>query len=180
MTDQSSSPQPADRENPAPQVEPEAQGSGLDRIWEKLARLGLGEVTLRVGTGLASIALILLVVWVMANFYLKGNANSPTAGAIAAALPTATAEPAAPVLAALPDIPPSQDGINRQALLHTILPDRPRFEVTLYEVQKGDTLFGISEKFQLKPESLLFGNYDTLRDTPDSLRVGQKLFIPAP
>ncbi len=177
MTDQSNSPQPADREPTAPQVEPESRGSGLDRVWEGLARLGLGEVTLRVGTGLASIGLILLVVWVMGNFYLKGSANTPKEAASAAALPTATAAPVEAVLAALPDIPPSQAGINRLALLHTILPDRPRFDVTQYEVQKGDTLFGIADKFHLKPETLLFGNYNTLRDTPDSLRPGQKLNI---
>ena len=177
MTDQSNSPQPADRETAAPQVEPEVRGSGLDRIWEGLARLGLGEVSLRVGTGLASIALILLVVWVMGNFYLKGSTNTPKDAAAAASLPTATAEPAPLVLASLPEIPPSQDGINRLAQLHTILPDRPRFEVTIYEVQKGDTLFGIADRFHLKPETLLFGNYNTLRDSPHSLRPGQKLNI---
>jgi len=177
MTDQSNSPQPADRETSAPQVEPEVRGSGLDRIWEGLARLGLGEISLRVGTGLASIALILLVVWVMGNFYLKGSANTPKDAAAAATLPTTTAEPAPLVLAALPEIPPSQDGINRLAQLHTILPDRPRFEVTIYEVQKGDTLFGIADRFHLKPETLLFGNYNTLRDSPHSLRPGQKLNI---
>lgn len=177
MTDQSNSPQPADRETAAPQVESETQGSGLDRIWEGLARLGLGEVTLRVGTGLASVALILLVVWVMGNFYLKANVNPQKDAAVAAPLATATTAPEPVVLAALPDIPPSTDGINRQAQLHTILPDRPRFEVVIYEVQKGDTLFGIADKFHLKPETLLFGNYNTLRDSPHSLRPGQKLNI---
>ena len=88
MTDQSNSPQPADRETAAPQVESETQGSGLDRIWEGLARLGLGEVTLRVGTGLASVALILLVVWVMGNFYLKANVNPQKDAAVAAPLAT--------------------------------------------------------------------------------------------
>lgn len=177
MTDQSNSPQPADRETAAPQVVPEPRGSGFDRIWEGLARLGLGEVTLRVGTGLASIALILLVVWVMGNFYLKGKVNPQKDAASAATVPTATAVAMPPVLAALPDIPPSPDGINRLAQLHTILPDRPRFEVTTYEVQKGDSLFGIADKFQLRPETLLFGNYITLRDSPHSLRPGQKLNI---
>lgn len=177
MIDQSNTPQPADRESNTPQVEPETRGSGLDRIWEGLARLGLGEVTLRVGTGLASVALILLVVWVMANFYLKGNVNTQKASAVAAALPTTTAEPQPVALAVLPDIQPAKGGINRLAQLHTILPDRPRFEVTIYEVQKGDTLFGIADKFHLKPETLLFGNYNTLRDSPHSLRPGQKLNI---
>ena len=34
-------------------------------IWENLLRLGLGETALRIGTGVVSLALILLVVWVM-------------------------------------------------------------------------------------------------------------------
>ena len=141
-------------------------------------RLGLGEVALSVGTGLASIALILLVVWVMGNFYLKGKVNgSPPEAAQAAALPTTTAEPSAPKLAELVEISQPQPGISRQAQLHTILPDRPRFEVTIYEVQKGDTLFSIAERFSLKPETLLFGNYDALRDNPHSLRPAQKLNI---
>ena len=170
------SPQPADPTVQPPLVPDEAKPKGWGHAWENLVRLGLGEVTLRVGTGLASVALILLVVWVMATFYLKGNVNPAQDAAKAAPLATATSIPAAARLVDIPQVSLPQ-GISRQALLHTVLPDRPRFEVTKYEVQKGDTLFGISEKFHLKPESLLFGNYDTLRDSPDSLRLGQKLNI---
>lgn len=177
MNDQSNSPVPADSTPGMPQAEPEASGRGWGRAWERLVRLGLGEIALRVGTGLASIALILLVVWVMGNFYLKGKATSPQQAALAAPIPTVTQEPAPAQLADLPAAAKPMDGIYRLALLHTILPDRPRFEVTAYEVQKGDTLFGIAEKFKLKPETLLFGNYNTLKDTPDSLRPGQKLNI---
>ena len=140
-------------------LEPEAPGRGWGRAWERLVRLGLGEIALRVGTGLASIALILLVVWVMGNFYLKGKSTNPQQAALAAAIPTMTPEPAPPSWS-ICRAPDQMDGIYRLALLHTILPDRPRFEVTIYEVQKGDTLFGIAEKFKLKPETLLFGNYD--------------------
>jgi murein DD-endopeptidase MepM/ murein hydrolase activator NlpD len=178
MNNQSNSPQPADPETGVPQEQPAPPGRSWDRAWERLVRLGLGEIALRVGTGLASIALILLVVWVMGNFYLKGKANSPAQiSALAATLPTSTNVPSPARLVDLPAADPAQDGIVRLAMLHTILPDRPRFEVSSYEVQKGDTLFGIAEKFQLKPETLLFGNYITLKDSADSLRPGQKLTI---
>ena len=91
MNNQSNSPQPADPEPGLPQEKPAQPGRSWDRAWERLVRLGLGEIALRVGTGLASIALILLVVWVMGNFYLKGKANNPSqASALAATLPTAT------------------------------------------------------------------------------------------
>jgi murein DD-endopeptidase MepM/ murein hydrolase activator NlpD len=61
--------------------------------------------------------------------------------------------------------------------LHTTLPNRARFEITQYEVQKGDSIFGIAEKFGLKPQTLLWGNFDTLADDPHRLQPGQMLNI---
>ncbi len=145
-------------------------------IWEHLLRLGLGEIALRTGTVLASIALVLLVLWVMGSFYLKGNVTPMRDAAVAAPLPTATNTVPPPAY----ELPVSllvDGGIPRLAQLHTTLPTRPRFEIQQYEVQKGDTLFGIAEKFGLKPQSLLFGNYDALSDDPERLQPGQKLNI---
>lgn len=147
-------------------------------IWESLLRLGLGEIALRAGTVLASIALVLLVLWVMGNFYLKGDVQytRDTDSVIAAPLPTSTATIPPP-----PFNPPAastfERGIRRFALLHTTLPNRARFEITQYEVQKGDSLFGIAEKFGLKPQTLLWGNFDTLADDPHRLQPGQMLNI---
>jgi len=155
--------------------EPASTSQGLSNIWERLVHMGLGELTLRIGTGLASLALILLVVVVMANLYLKDRVSSPRAAAQAEA-PTET--PAAVLsLGDLPTLEPYAAGIARQAEIHTILPTRPRFEITNYTVQQGDTLFGIAEKFALKPQTLLWGNYDILRDNPDTLGIGQSLNI---
>jgi hypothetical protein len=50
-------------------------------------------------------------------------------------------------------------------------------EVTTYIVQQGDTIFGIAEKFQLKPETILLGNYEILKDNPLVLRAGMELNI---
>jgi len=44
-------------------------------------------------------------------------------------------------------------------------------------VQSGDTLFGIADKFSLKPETILWGNYFVLRDDPHLLYPGQALNI---
>jgi hypothetical protein len=52
-----------------------------------------------------------------------------------------------------------------------------RAEVIKYIVQQGDTIFGIAEKFQLKPETILLGNYETLNDDPHDLRAGMELNI---
>jgi LysM repeat protein len=50
-------------------------------------------------------------------------------------------------------------------------------EVITYLVQEGDTIFGIAEKFQLKPETILLGNYETLKDNPYVLRPGMEINI---
>ena len=157
---------------------------GVARIWEGLVRLGLGETTLRVGTSVLTIALFLIVIWIMGNFYLKARANSsvrPTdvsRPAQAASLPTST--PGA--MAALPPfaIPTSvgyDDGITRLALLHTTLPTRPRFDVITYTVVSGDTVYGIAEKFGLKPESILWGNRYVLAEDPEMIVPGEELYI---
>jgi LysM repeat protein len=69
------------------------------------------------------------------------------------------------------------EGIGRQAQPHTVLPAKPRFDVTEYVVQAGDTVFGIAQKFDLDPQTILWGNYYTLIDDPHQLRPGQKLNI---
>ena len=99
---------------------------------------------------------------------------------------TASVEKATPdTLSTLnPEILPSFDppgetsDIYRKADLHTIIPDRPRFDVLTYLVQEGDTLFGIAEKYGLKAESILWGNWYTLKQDPHTLKPGQELNIP--
>ncbi len=148
----------------------------LNQIWERLVRLGLGEVAVRVGTGLSSLVLVLLAIWVMGNFYLKGQVNSTNESAQAAPLQTATPAIQTASFKALPASAFSS-GISRLTVIHTTLPTRPRFDISEYTVESGDTIFGIAQKFDLKPETLLFGNYDILADNAESLRPGQKLRI---
>lgn len=152
---------------------------GWSQVWERIVRLGLGEIALRVGTGIVSIVLIFIVLWVMGSFYLKGKVDdqrSPGA-AMAAALPTVTPTVAPPEFAALPMQAAFTQGITRLAQLHTTLPTRPRFEISTYTVEKGDTIMGIAEKFGLRPQTVLWGNYYTLADDPHKLREGQELNI---
>lgn len=145
-------------------------------IWESLLRLGLGEVALRAGAGLASIVLVLLVAWVMNNFYLNGPLNTLNQAAKAAPLPTGTPEVPLPYFD-IPDVSIYPQGITRLVVLHTDLPAKPRLDVVQYEVQKGDTIFGIAQKFNLRPETILWGNYYTLADDPHALTPGQMLNI---
>ena len=81
----------------------------------------------------------------------------------------------------LPDFPTPEsvfmNGIPRLVSLDTNIPDRPTVDVSTYEVKPGDNLFLIAEKFGLRPETVLWGNYDVLRDNPQFLSPGQELNI---
>jgi len=70
-----------------------------------------------------------------------------------------------------------EQGIPRYALLNTIIPNRPRVGITTYKVKPGDNLFVIAEKYGVKPETVLWGNYDVLKDNPQLLSPDQELVI---
>jgi murein DD-endopeptidase MepM/ murein hydrolase activator NlpD len=127
-------------------------------------------------------ALALLVTGSMA-LYACAQSGKETR-AIAA---TATTEPdleasSAPTLD--PDLLPEFEapgqaaGVQRSIEMHTVIPDRPRMDIIKYLVQRGDTLFGIADRFGIKPETVLWGNWDTLEQDPHTLQPGQELYIP--
>ncbi len=68
--------------------------------------------------------------------------------------------------------------IAPQANPYTQIPSRERRGVITYTVQAGDTLFGIANQFGLRPESILWANYDALQDNPHLLTPGMDLAIP--
>jgi LysM repeat protein len=129
---------------------------------------------LRIGTTVIFIVLVLAVVWLLRTFYSDQlMTNEPDNARAADSIPT-------PVVS-LVDIPQTPlnflVGVRREANLHTVIPDRPRQEIVQYEVQAGDTIIGIGEKFGLNPKTILWGNLNLLADDPHNLRVGQKLNI---
>ncbi len=69
------------------------------------------------------------------------------------------------------------DGIRREAQINTIIPSRPRVDVITYTVQTGDSLFIIADMYSLKPETILWGNYEVLEDNPHLLSKDQVLNI---
>ncbi|MDX9863510.1 MAG: peptidoglycan DD-metalloendopeptidase family protein [Anaerolineaceae bacterium] len=150
------------------------------QIWENLVRLGLGEASLRLGTSLLSIVLVLAVVTVMRHFYLDEEVTlspQPMVGAVQAATgPTPEPPPSLPELA-MPDGGAYRDGLVRLVKMNTILPTQPRLEVSQYEVQVGDSVFEIAKKFNLNPETILWGNYYVLADDVHRLQPGQTLNI---
>jgi murein DD-endopeptidase MepM/ murein hydrolase activator NlpD len=71
------------------------------------------------------------------------------------------------------------EAIGREIQIKTNVPkDKPRYDLEEYRVSRGDSVFAIAESFKLKPETILWANYDVLQDSPDSLRPGQVLKIP--
>ena len=60
----------------------------------------------------------------------------------------------------------------------TIAPTRPRSVPVKYTVDTGDAVFSIAQKFNISPETLLWSNYDVLKDDPHSISPGQELIIP--
>jgi LysM repeat protein len=141
---------------------------------ETLTNIGLGESIFRIGTTVIFLILVFGVVWLLRNFYSNSIlVNEPNNAQAAESTPTAVVSlvnvPQAPLDALV--------GIRREANLHTIIPDRPRQDVIQYEVQPGDTIIGIGEKFGLDPKTILWGNYFTLLDDPHNLKPGKKLNI---
>jgi len=170
---------------PANATKPERK-SWLGSAWETLTQAGLAELVLRLGTHVLLIALILLVAWGLKRIYLDQGPGGDREDALhlsggwgsAGPRPTLT-----PTLLPV-DLPAFRQfetaglvGISRQPHLHTNAPSRGRETVTRYTVKEGDTLFGIAGQFDLKPETLLWANQETLADNPHSLRPGQELNI---
>jgi len=73
---------------------------------------------------------------------------------------------------------PGGGAIQRRPMLRTIIPTRPRQDVITYTVEKGDSVFEIADQFNLRPETVLWGNYAALNDSPDQIEVGMVLTIP--
>jgi murein DD-endopeptidase MepM/ murein hydrolase activator NlpD len=80
----------------------------------------------------------------------------------------------------LPDFNASlvQDSITRLAVAHTSLDTSRRESATTYTVESGDSLFWIANQYSIDAETILWANYATLKDDPDTLSIGQVLTIP--
>lgn len=162
-------PEKGPEETPA---SPAEKKSNAPTWLEMLARLGLGEIVAQVGTAALTGLLVVVVIWSTRVMHLDDAVASQPNPAQAAPTPTAQV-----ALSSIPTIRGSASGVLRQANLHTNIPDRPRTEIIKYTIAKGDTVIGIAEKFNLKPQTIMFGNYYTLRDDPHNLSIGAQLNI---
>ena len=155
-------------------IAPSRQRSIFTRWINNLAQMGLGETLLRVGTNLFSILAIGIIILLVQTFYRQTpNSLSGNKAQVSGVAPTAVV--AVNLLPAV-DVPVIS-GIARGAQIHTNIPSRPRDDITKYEVQKGDTINGIADKYGLQPKTIFAANYAILQDNPDYLFPGQELQI---
>ncbi len=131
---------------------------------------------LQAGTHLLVFFILLITAWGMSKLPILAPIQEAHRQKSPLITPTTIPTPNAPVLPVL-NTTVLVHGIAPRASLHTVIPSRPRVEVITYTVQTGDSLFGIAEQFGLKPETILWGNYETLADDPHRLRPGQVLNI---
>lgn len=89
---------------------------------------------------------------------------------------TKTPVPAGMIQLPAYQLPDSFSSINRISSLDTEQPLLPRYETTQYEVVTGDSVFAIAEKFGLRPETIMWANYEILHDNP-TLQPGMVLNI---
>ncbi len=139
----------------------------------------LGERLVLSGAWLVALSVVLFAV------YLGWRVRRSAAATPVPTEPQAAQQVAAPTIAVKVDVSlPSviQDSgigsISRLAELHTTIPDRPRQEAITYTVEMGDAVFSIAKSFDLKPETILWANYDLLKDSPDALSPGMTLRVP--
>lgn len=71
-----------------------------------------------------------------------------------------------------------QPAITRIGKLYTVIPERENTQVITHLVVFNDSIFGLAKEYNLEPESILWSNYDVMRDDPHSLTPGMELIIP--
>jgi murein DD-endopeptidase MepM/ murein hydrolase activator NlpD len=148
---------------------------GWERFWERITRLGMGDIALRTGTAFITIGLIGLVVWVMKGNFVSEDLSINTNEAFAAA--------ASELEGSILELPEYEgvaqvEGITKSAEVHTSAPVVSRNDFQEHTVVTGDTLFGIAEKFGIDALSILWTNFNVLFDNPAAIFPGQVLTIP--
>jgi murein DD-endopeptidase MepM/ murein hydrolase activator NlpD len=125
-------------------------------------------------TGVIVLSLVGITLWM-----LRTRVSAAPVSAAAPAVETKV-----PVTSSISELPvfnsgsSTIDSIRRFLVLKTNIPERPRYDIIQETVEKGGSIFGIAKENNIKPETILWANYDTLNDSPDSIRIGQVLTIP--
>ncbi len=177
---------PLEEEQPFDRFETsgQAKGTGNPQVFQRGFHRGM-EFFLRFGLHTAAIVLVVVFGWLVRYLFVESNIETvqlPQQAALAAPVNQVDSNDQNETETAVTLPVFTQDGrfrlgIPRFAILHTTIPNRPRVEVITYTVQSGDTVFGIAERFGLKPETIFWGNQAVLNDDPHKLFPGQVLNI---
>lgn len=162
-------------------VAPEEWGPGY-RLWQSvlafLSQRGPDGTTsvVRMGSHLA-ILLVAIAVLALSRVRLPQWDITSAAPEVSDAALTQEASALAAVEADATLSNEAEDiGLVRAAVPFTLIPERPRLNIITHTVVAGDTLYGISQKYKLSAETLVFAN-KALETNPDLLRVGQQLMV---
>jgi murein DD-endopeptidase MepM/ murein hydrolase activator NlpD len=138
------------------------------------------DLFISIGAWLIALSLVALAIYLGWQLRSAPASVSQPAMAAAAQSPGGTSEPIENTQVALPAFLQAEPVffIARRSSLHTIIPNRPHGEVRDYTVSTGDSVFEIAQRFNIKPETLLWANYEQLNDNPDLLSLGMELKIP--
>ncbi len=164
---------PVELETTAPEssgaAEHQTAGFGLRSFFNRPKTI---KTALLAITGIVAFLLIWGVGALIVHATFPSPESTPVPTATRLALPEGMATPAFSAESQL-------SGLLRLLELHItpVVEVAKRYEVEKYTVQKGDTIFGIAEKFGLKPETVLWANRYVIGDIPDGLSVGVELFI---
>ena len=137
-------------------------------LFQIMSNLGLSETLARYATLIVTLLVATGLVFVLKSYF---------SSTVSMQAPELANVPAEINIAAVPTLASPMQGISRDVQIHTNIPDRPRDDIVQYTVAQGDTVIGIAEKYNLKPQTIMFGNYYTIRDDPHNLSIGQVLNI---
>ena len=84
-----------------------------------------------------------------------------------------------PAFVPIGQAPLAEDSIivERIAEPDTEVPVRSRRQVIRYEIQEGDTIFGLAAQFGLEPDTIFWANTETLKDNVHFIQIGQPLYV---
>ncbi|TLN01063.1 LysM peptidoglycan-binding domain-containing protein, partial [bacterium] len=148
------------QENPQTKGPEKAKQTLWVDVW--LPRIAWGIAILMVAFG---VLVLLQLTGITALAAPSADKYIPDESANTAALPEYSA--AAPVQA-----------LSRISSLSTIISNEDRQAAEEYTIESGDSIFGISKFYNVKPETILWANYNVLNDNPDLISIGQTLVIP--
>ncbi|HPL82122.1 MAG TPA: LysM peptidoglycan-binding domain-containing M23 family metallopeptidase [Anaerolineaceae bacterium] len=151
--------------------------SWFQKTWERLVRLGLHDTARRIVAMVSTMLLMVLVLLFMNRFFVSRSGQKPSEIGSSSALAAELEE-----LKLLPDFEinqnaRSQNAIPRDTEMTTILPERSRSGIIEHVIQPGESIFSISAKYNIRPETLLWSNRYTIGDDPHAMIPGQRLII---